>query len=102
MPGFFIFSLCVFSGFEQIARKLYLVRIEFHAGVAGVEWNDLLDERMFMVNKYFEVIIAQDVQINFVTIVPDRHYKGAVLVKELDLLAQRQLLIISPCNHITT
>jgi hypothetical protein len=67
----------------------------------GIQRGDLFNQRMLVVNKNFEVIIPHQVQVHFVPVVPDSHYKSALLVQYLYLLLQCQLLIFSPGNHMT-
>jgi uncharacterized protein with HEPN domain len=51
-----------------------------------IELLNLLDARQFVVHEYFQVDITQQVQIDLVPVISDRHYKRSILVKKIDLL----------------
>lgn len=50
-----------------------------------VELLDLLNARLLVIHKYLQVNTAEQIQVHLVAIVPDGHYKCAVLVKKTDL-----------------
>lgn len=65
-----------------------------------VKRNDLLNQREFVIDEYLEIIISEQVQIDLVTIVTNGHYESALLVKQPDLVIQRQLLKFCTSDHI--
>jgi hypothetical protein len=52
-----------------------------------------------MIDENFEVKISQQVEIHFVTIIPDRHHKRSLLVKKVYLFLQRKLPYIIDISH---
>ena len=50
---------------------------------------DLFDAGLFVIYENFEINISQQIQVNLVTIVSDRHHKSPVLIKEVDLFGKR-------------
>lgn len=53
-----------------------------------VEKNNLFDGGQFVINKNFQVEVAQKIKINLVVVVPDGHNKRAPLVQDSDLATQ--------------
>jgi hypothetical protein len=40
---------------------------------------------LFVINKDFKVDIAKQIQVHLITVIPDGHHKGTILIKKADL-----------------
>ena len=67
-----------------------------------IEQHDLFNAALFVIDEHFDVKIAQQIQVYFVSIIANGHYESAAFVKNTDLFIQRQILIFSPRNHYET
>ena len=68
----------------KFLRQFYLIVIELHPGVRGIEWSDFFYPVFFVVIEDFHIRIFEQVKIDFIAIIPNSHHKGAFLVKQLD------------------
>lgn len=55
----------------------------------NVQGQDLLNQVPLRVVEYLHVEIPQQIEIHLVTVVPDAHDARAVLIQQVDLIAER-------------
>jgi hypothetical protein len=65
-----------------------------------IKRNYFFDERELMIYKNFQVVIAEQIKIDFIVVIANSHYERALLVKQADLIIQCQLLKFSASDHI--
>ena len=51
-----------------------------------IQWNDLFNGGMFVINENFKIIITEQIQVYFVAIITNGHYKRTFLIQSCDLL----------------
>lgn len=64
-----------------------------------VEGGNFFNRSMLVINKYFQVVIAQHVQIDLVPVISNPHHKRSLLVQCLDLVVQGKPFKLRPRNH---
>src|SRR6185312_1180764 len=52
-----------------------------------------------MIDKNLQVVISQQVQVYFISVITDRHDELSLFIQKADFLLQRELLEIIPHNH---
>ncbi len=70
--------------------------------MSHVEGHNLFDKSVLMIDEYFEIVIAHQIEIHLVSIVPDGHHERTMFIQEINFSPQTQLLIFSPGNHNST
>ena len=54
---------------------------------------------MLVIYKNLDIIIFEEVEIYFITVVADGHYESPLRVKQINLFIERQFFIIKPSDH---
>lgn len=75
----------VFLFSSNYVGKLDLIRIKLHAGMIHIELLNFFDTRLFVIDKNLQVDVAQQIQVNFITIVPYGHHKCSIFIKKVNL-----------------
>ena len=65
----------------------------------GVEGYDFFNKGELMINEYFEVVVAEKIKIDLISVVPNSHYKSTLLIQQVDLVIQRQLFKLRTRDH---
>lgn len=64
-----------------------------------VQQRDLFNGSMLVINKHFQVVAAQHIQIDLVSVISNSHYKRSLLIQSFDFGIQRKPFELSPRNH---
>lgn len=63
--------------------QLNLIQIEFHSGVISGEKIDFIDLVEFVIVKYLDVFVLEQIQVHLVAVVAYTHDKGAFCVEQI-------------------
>jgi hypothetical protein len=75
---------------HQITRQLYLVDIELDPGMTDVEWLYFLDAVFLVIIEHLYIKISYEIEIHFVSVIPDAHDEHTILIQHLKLLIERE------------
>ncbi len=56
--------------------------------MTGVQWNDLFDQVSLVVIKYFQVRVAEQIEIYFIAVITYAHHTRAMLIQQSNLIVQ--------------
>jgi hypothetical protein len=76
-----------------------LIQIELHPAVAPFQKVDSVNPVFFVIVEHFYILVFQQIQIDFVSVVANTHDKSPLEVESLDLLMQGQLAEFFPTHE---
>ena len=68
----------------------------------GIEKRDTFNNCVLVVDEYFEIKISEKVEIDFITVIANSHYKRTLFVEYINFFLERKFSIIWPADHTST
>jgi hypothetical protein len=68
----------------------------------GIQECNFFDDSILVIDENFDIEIAQQVEIHFITVVADGHYKRTLFIENIYFLFKRKFSIVWPRDHAST